>query len=109
MSAAFQPVPFQLGELGLKLTAKFTREDFVWLAGMMPDKPRSNKELARLGYRLIELLFRCARENSPELTMEDVFGEFGADPKGYASALAIALTTLACTTLENRGQTCQMN
>ena len=100
MSDVFQAIPFKLGDLRLVLVPKFTREDLEWLRSLSPDAQRTDKETGRLAYRILDLTFRCAFDNSAGLKMEDIFAEFSSDPKRHAPALAIALMQLACSILE---------
>jgi hypothetical protein len=96
-----QAIPFALGDLRLVLVPKFTREDLKWLAALKPDEQRTDKETGRLIYHILELTFRCARDNSPaRFTMEDLFAEFAGDPKQYGPGLATAFMQLACSVLE---------
>jgi hypothetical protein len=107
VSEVFQAIPFKLGDLRLVLVPKFSREDLEWIAAVRPDEQRTDKETGRMIYRILDLTFRCARDNSPvPFTMEDLFAEFAGDPKQYGAALATAFIQLACSILEKSENQC---
>ena len=83
-------IPFKFGELRLLLAPRLTRNDVEYMAGITPALLQSRKECARLAWRSVEILFRCAEPNAPNLSVEDLFIELFCNP-ALASEIPAAL------------------
>ncbi|MGC1485349.1 MAG: hypothetical protein WA789_16270 [Candidatus Acidiferrum sp.] len=108
MSAEFQPVPFQLGELQLTLVPNFGPEDLKIAAMFGAAAVYTRKEIFQSVYQAMELLFKCAKENTPGLTRAKIFAEICEAPQDCLVPMSQVLSKLLWlkAASENRGHKC---
>ena len=93
-------IKFKFGDLDLVLSNRLAAADRNWLENLRVrgrsrgDRPRTHSELVEIRDKAVELLLKCARDHSPNLTAEQVLGELPADEVGqheYMASIAVAL------------------